>query len=169
MAAKSTPSFAPPSGSERRTSRPSPFVSTCPVCGQERVQYAYTRRALVGLLETGQKVDARCGTCDVVWPVSAQERVTIARAVLAESTERRAVTGAYRLMDESMYFTSTCPKCSEGQPQRGYTRRTLANLLSAGYQIEAHCVGCNNFWQISAQERRFIVDALGELIYHPRK
>jgi hypothetical protein len=72
-------------------------------------------------------------------------------------------------MDESMYFTSICPRCSESQPQCGYTRRTLANLLSAGYQIEAHCVGCNNFWRISAQERRLIVDALGELIYHPRK
>ena len=74
MAAKSTPSFAPPSGSERRTSRPSPFVSTCPVCGQKRVQYAYTRRALVRLLEKGQIIDAYCRRCDVVWPVSAQER-----------------------------------------------------------------------------------------------
>src|SRR5215467_5150412 len=136
MAAKSTLSFAPPSGSERRSSRPSPFVSTCPVCAQERVQYAYTRRALVGFLEKGQIVDARCETCDVVWPVSAQERVVIARAVLTESTRRRAMTRAPGLMDESMYFTSICPKCSEGQPQRGYTRRTLANLLSAGYQIE---------------------------------
>jgi hypothetical protein len=68
-------------------------------------------------------------------------------------------------MGESMHFTSICPKCGKGQPQRDYTRRTLANLLNAGYQIEAHCECCNEFWRISAQERRSIVDALGELIH----
>ena len=60
--------------SEPRRSTPIHFVSTCPICGQLRVQYAYTRRALVRLLEGGQMVDAYCGTCDVVWPASARER-----------------------------------------------------------------------------------------------
>jgi hypothetical protein len=71
------------------------------------------------------------------------------------------------LKDESMHFTSICPNCAEGRPQRGYTRRALANSLNNGYEIEAYCVGCDNFWSISAQERRSIVDALGELINAP--
>ena len=69
-----TPELASRTKSERHKSRPINFVSTCPVCGQPRVQYAYTRRALVRLLQKGQIVDAYCGTCDVVWPASAQER-----------------------------------------------------------------------------------------------
>jgi hypothetical protein len=70
MSATTTPSFA---SAERRTSKPSNFVSTCPVCGQVRVQYGYSRRALVRLIEKGQIIDGYCGTCDVVWGVSAQE------------------------------------------------------------------------------------------------
>jgi len=71
MAGTATPSSAPRATSDK----PINFVSTCPACGQERVQYAYTRRALIRLLEKGQIIDAYCRRCDVVWPVSAQERV----------------------------------------------------------------------------------------------
>jgi hypothetical protein len=60
--------------SQVKSDRPINFVSTCPACGQKRVQYAYTRHALVRLLEKGQIIDAYCRRCDVVWPVSAQER-----------------------------------------------------------------------------------------------
>ena len=73
VGAIATPVLASRTKSERRN-RPINFVATCPVCGQQRVQYAYTRRALVRLLERGQIVDAYCGTCDVVWPTSAEER-----------------------------------------------------------------------------------------------
>jgi transcription elongation factor Elf1 len=83
MAAKTTLSSAPPRVSERRVSRPFTFGATCPICGQERVQYAYMRRALLRLLEKGQIIDAHCGTCDVVWAVTPQERVVLARAILA--------------------------------------------------------------------------------------
>jgi hypothetical protein len=69
-----TPVLAPRTKTERPGNRPINFASTCPMCGQQRVQYAYTRRALIRLLEKGQIVDAYCGTCDVVWPASAQER-----------------------------------------------------------------------------------------------
>jgi hypothetical protein len=60
--------------SQAESDKPINFVSTCPTCGRERVQYAYTRRGLVRLLETGHVIDAYCRRCDVVWPVSAQER-----------------------------------------------------------------------------------------------
>ena len=74
VGAIATPALASGTTSERRRSRRTYFVSTCPVCGQQRVQYAYTQRALVRLLQKDQIVDAYCGTCDVVWPASAQER-----------------------------------------------------------------------------------------------
>jgi hypothetical protein len=60
-----------------------PFFATCPVCGQRQVQRAYTRRALVNLLENGRIIDAYCMTCDVVWPVSAQERSQVTSAMAA--------------------------------------------------------------------------------------
>ena len=70
MGATATPSFE----SQTKSDKPINFVSTCPVCGHKRVQYAYTRRALVRLLEKGLIIDAYCRRCDVVWPVTAQER-----------------------------------------------------------------------------------------------
>jgi hypothetical protein len=66
-------------------SRPVRFLSTCPVCGQQQLQLAYTRRALVSLLRCGDIIDAYCISCDVVWPVSAQERISVAAAITAGS------------------------------------------------------------------------------------
>jgi hypothetical protein len=59
------------------------FFSTCPACGQQQLQVAYTRRALLGLLKTGNIIDAYCLACDVVWPVSAQERSLVVAAIAA--------------------------------------------------------------------------------------
>jgi len=70
MGGTATPSFA----SQAKSDKPINFVSTCPVCGRKRVQYAYTRGALVRLLEKDETIDAYCRRCDVVWPVSAAER-----------------------------------------------------------------------------------------------
>lgn len=74
VVAMAAPAPASHAKSERRSSKPSNFVATCPGCGQRRVQYAYTQRTLARLLQKGQIVDAYCGTCDVVWPASAQDR-----------------------------------------------------------------------------------------------
>jgi hypothetical protein len=63
--------------------KPVSFFSTCPVCGQQQLQLAYTRRALVSLLKTSNIIDAYCLACDVVWPVSAQERNSVATAIAA--------------------------------------------------------------------------------------
>ena len=82
MAARATLSPAQRTA-DRRSSRTFTFVSMCPACAQERVQYTYTRRALLSLLEKEQVIDAYCQACDVVWPVSAHERVAIARAITA--------------------------------------------------------------------------------------
>ena len=60
-----------------------PFFSKCPVCGQQQLQRAYTRRALLRLLESVNIIDAYCLACDVVWPVSAQERNLVVTAIAA--------------------------------------------------------------------------------------
>jgi hypothetical protein len=59
------------------------FLSTCPVCGHQQLQFAYTRHALLRLLETGNIIDAYCLACDVVWPVNVQERNLVATAIAA--------------------------------------------------------------------------------------
>jgi hypothetical protein len=61
------------------------FASTCPICGQPKLQRVYTRRALTKLIESSQIIDAYCVSCDVVWPVSAQERISLAAAITAAS------------------------------------------------------------------------------------
>jgi hypothetical protein len=57
------------------------FVSTCPSCGRQQLQHGHTRRALTKLIESRQIVDAYCLECDVVWPVTAEERALIACAI----------------------------------------------------------------------------------------
>jgi len=63
--------------------KPVSFFSTCPVCAQQQLQLAYTRRALLRLLKAGNTIDAYCPACDVVWSISAQERNTVTRAIAA--------------------------------------------------------------------------------------
>ena len=75
-------------------SRSITFVSTCPACGHQRLQDAYTRRGITRLLETGHTVDAYCVTCDVLWPLSAQERVVLGNAIAAERHEAPPVAPA---------------------------------------------------------------------------
>ena len=72
----------PGNGSAPMT-KPVSFFSTCPACGQEQLQLAYTRRALLSLLKTANIIDAYCLACDVVWPVSARERNLVVAAIAA--------------------------------------------------------------------------------------
>jgi hypothetical protein len=52
-------------------------VSSCPKCGQTRLQHAYSRRALFVLVNTRRKIDAYCIVCKVCWPISESERRAI--------------------------------------------------------------------------------------------
>ena len=54
-------------------------------------------------------------------------------------------------------FVSTCPKCGHERVQRGYTRRSLLNLLSTRRKIDAYCILCNVCWPITESERRVIL------------
>jgi hypothetical protein len=50
-------------------------------------------------------------------------------------------------------FASTCPKCAQAQPQRGYDVGSLLRLLNRGYPVEAYCETCDEFWSIDLKER----------------
>jgi hypothetical protein len=63
-------------------------------------------------------------------------------------------------MHQSIPFTSTCPKCCAHQPQRGFSRSALDRLIKGGHPIEAYCAACDEFWSVSAEERREIADRL---------
>ena len=89
MAATAMSSFASRTRSARRLRKPINFAATCPSCGHPRVQYAYTRRALLRLIGKAQVIDAYCGTCDVVWAVSQKELGELAAAVRNEQAAAR--------------------------------------------------------------------------------
>jgi len=69
---------------DRARSRSITFVSTCPACGSLRSQNGYTRRAIARLLETSHTIDAYCVPCDVLWPISAEERLAMARLIATQ-------------------------------------------------------------------------------------
>jgi len=58
-----------------------PFTSLCPKCKRERPQDAYTRSALLELLDARRAIEARCVTCNETWLISEQERTGIAKRV----------------------------------------------------------------------------------------
>ena len=63
------------------------FVSMCPTCGRPQLQDGYTRAGLTGLLEYGRIIEADCLKCDVVWPISPEERAALAEAIAAQHTD----------------------------------------------------------------------------------
>ena len=76
------------------------FVSTCPSCGRQQLQHGHTRRALTELIESRRIIDAYCLECDVVWPVTAEERALIACAITTRqsSMEPDCVAGVIDTM-----------------------------------------------------------------------
>ena len=70
------------------------FASTCPACGQRRLQHGHTRRALITLIESRRVIDAYCLECDMLWPVSTEERRLIACkiAIKQSATSAACVT-----------------------------------------------------------------------------
>lgn len=59
-------------------------------------------------------------------------------------------------------FAAKCPGCRYEHPQNGFTVASLQRLLMRDHPIEGYCVICDEFWQISNQERaRVAVDLPG--------
>ena len=52
----------------------------------------------------------------------------------------------------SIPLLSICPKCGHEQTQ-SYTHGALSRLLHRGHPVEGYCIGCDEFWAISAAER----------------
>ena len=63
------------------------FFSTCPRCKHPRLQSGYQRIELLESLDAGRAIDAYCLQCDVAWPISAQERFLITRAITPDLHE----------------------------------------------------------------------------------
>jgi hypothetical protein len=57
-------------------------------------------------------------------------------------------------------FSSECPKCGNDRLLTGYAREELMELLQAGAEIEAYCIGCDAHWPISTEERADLALAL---------
>lgn len=62
------------------------FVSTCPLCRHTRKQNGYERIELAASLAADLPIDAYCVNCDVLWPITAQERSQV--AMLTRNTLR---------------------------------------------------------------------------------
>jgi hypothetical protein len=54
-----------------------PFVSTCPRCEDERVQW-YSQRALTTLLRRGHPIEGYCVMCQEYWQLDSRERSELA-------------------------------------------------------------------------------------------
>jgi hypothetical protein len=61
------------------------FVSTCPSCGREQPQDAFSVADLLRLLSGGHPIEAYCVPCDDFWPIDLKERVQLGEAVAAAS------------------------------------------------------------------------------------
>jgi hypothetical protein len=72
------------SGARVNLSKTTFFFSTCPDCKHSRRQCGYEWTELVKSLSAGQAIDAYCLTCDVVWPITAQERFLLAKQIICE-------------------------------------------------------------------------------------
>ena len=68
-----------------------------------------------------------------------------------------------RTVKNCVRFASTCPKCRQQVLQHGYSRVLLFAYLDVEHEIDAYCAACEEFWPISAAERRAIVGMLRSL------
>jgi hypothetical protein len=54
------------------------FMSVCPKCRGARTQDGFSTRTLLRLLDGNHPIEAYCLYCDLFWPISAEERLTLA-------------------------------------------------------------------------------------------
>jgi hypothetical protein len=69
------------------------FVSTCPTCGREQPQDAFTVADLMRLLNGGHPIEAYCVPCDEFWSIGLKERVELGEAVAAASKGTSSTVG----------------------------------------------------------------------------
>ena len=84
-----------------------------------------------------------------------------------DTTEAHGRTPS-RPMQDWILFAAICPKCQRPVLQRGYGRVLLFGFLDSGHPIEAFCSTCDEFWPISAAERRALLGALSPALLESR-
>jgi hypothetical protein len=64
-------------------------------------------------------------------------------------------SGWIRAVNEAIVFVfvAKCPGCGYDHAQDGFSVASLERLLARGHPIEGYCVICDDFWQVSHQER----------------
>jgi len=83
------------------------FASACPACGHQRLQHGHTRGRLINLIESRGIIDAYCLECDMLWPVSAEERRLIACKVAIKQSGTSAACMT-ELGDADEQCTDSC-------------------------------------------------------------
>ena len=76
-----------------------------------------------------------------------------------DTTELRATIPS-KPTQEWILFAAKCPKCQRPALQHGYSRVLLFGFLDVDHPIEAYCTKCDEFWPISAAERRELLGTL---------
>ena len=56
-----------------------PFLSMCPTCEDLRLQLGYSPGGLLRRLNHNRPIEACCVTCNQFWPITAQERMRLAK------------------------------------------------------------------------------------------
>jgi len=64
------------------------FVSTCPSCGREQPQDAFSVADLMRLLSGGHPIEGYCVPCDEFWSIDLKERVELGEAVAAAAARK---------------------------------------------------------------------------------
>ena len=57
---------------------PIQFFANCPKCVNPRLQDAHTRQGLLTYLGTGRTIEAYCNSCEVLWPITDEQRRVLA-------------------------------------------------------------------------------------------
>jgi hypothetical protein len=63
-------------------------------------------------------------------------------------------------MNDTVQFSSECPKCKHDRLQNGCSRDEVIQLLRTGADIEAYCLNCDETWPVSVEERADIARSL---------
>ena len=58
---------------------PAPFMSVCAKCSEARLQLGYSTWGLLRRLKRNRPIEACCVICNQFWPITAQERVRLAK------------------------------------------------------------------------------------------
>ena len=73
-----------------------------------------------------------------------------------------AANGATIGAMKKMSLSAECPKCGQDRRQEDYEPDELVQLLRTGAPIEAHCANCEEYWELSTEDRADLARALNK-------